>query len=137
MNDPDSAVAAAWVYSNYIDEPITMRRDVVEPAGMEDYFYHQDDLFNVVALTNASGAVVERITYGDYGFPTVTNAAGAFVSTESTIGNPFLFTGREWEPEIRFFYYRTRYMDPGLGRFATRDVIGVWGDEINQGNAFG
>jgi RHS repeat-associated protein len=131
------SVAATYVYGNSIDEPLSMRRDTNGPAagGVVDYFYCQDDLFNVTTITDSGGAVVERLKYGDYGFPTITDANGAYLSNESTVGNPFLFTGREWEPEIRFFYYRTRYMEPTWGRFTTRGRIGTWGDATNHGNA--
>ncbi|MDO8526089.1 MAG: RHS repeat-associated core domain-containing protein, partial [Deltaproteobacteria bacterium] len=44
-----------------IDQLIAMER------GEETYFYHTDTLGNVVALTNASGAIVERYTYTAYG----------------------------------------------------------------------
>ncbi len=32
------------------------------------------------------------------------------------------------------YHYRTRYLEPSLGRFTVRDLIGVWGDEGNVGN---
>ena len=54
----------------------------------------------------------------------------------STIGNPYLFTGREYDPETGLYYYRTRYLDPVAGRFTTRDVIGLWGDEAELGNGY-
>jgi RHS repeat-associated protein len=47
-----------------------------------------------------------------------------------------LFTGREYDPETGWYYYRTRYLDPVAGRFTTRDTIGIWGDAANLGNGY-
>jgi RHS repeat-associated protein len=37
------------------------------------------------------------------------------------------FTGREWDPETGFYYYRARYYDPKVGRFISEDPIGLAG----------
>lgn len=153
-------LAATYVYGNYIDEPIQMSRDF-DGAGtgtVQNFFYHQDDLFNVVALTAGSGsaagggvtvpveegqplsfalgAVVERVIYGDYGAPEFKTAAGGRAGTASVAKSPYQFTGRDWDHEARLYHYRTRYMEPTWGRFTTRDSIGTWGDAGSAGNAF-
>ena len=46
-----------------------------------------------------------------------------------------LYCGRRYDTETGLYWYRTRYMDPVLGRFTSRDLIGVWGDLLNMGNA--
>ena len=116
--------------------------------GGQSYFSHRDDLYNVVGLVDAAtGQVVERYTYDDYGTPTVwvedgenpgawvehTTANGA---PASAIGNPFLFTGRRWDPQLQLYDYRTRYYDPALGRFLRIDTIGLYGDPNNLGNPY-
>jgi RHS repeat-associated protein len=40
---------------------------------------------------------------------------------------PFTYTGREWEPEVRMYFFRARFMDPRLGRFISQDPIGFDG----------
>ncbi len=94
--------------------------------GGNDYYYHTDDLFNVVALTDKDGNVVETYDYDDYGNPTTT----------SSVGNPYLFNGRRYDEETSYYYYRTRYLDPQAGRFTTRDIIGIWGDPNNLGSGY-
>lgn len=37
------------------------------------------------------------------------------------------FTGRDWDPETGLAHYRTRYLDPRLGRFVSEDLIGLRG----------
>ena len=122
---------ASYVYGNYVDEVLTMRR------GGEDYYYHGDDMHNVVKLTDGDGLVVEGYDYGDYGAPEFYDEDGALTSaTASAFGNPYLFSGREWEEELGLYHFRNRYMDPALGRFTSRDPLGLWGDAANLGNGY-
>jgi len=126
-----ASLSASYVYGNYIDEVLTMRR------GTSDYYYHGDDQHNVVKLTDNTGAVVESYDYGDYGQPEFYDASGALLDvSESPFGNPYLFTGRRWDEELGYYYFRNRYMDPALGRFVSRDPIGLWGDAANLGNGY-
>lgn len=120
---------ATYVYGLYIDEILNMQRG-------SDFYYHADDYYNVMALTNAAGTVVERYEYDDYGRAVDPTTLNPIAGTPSGIGNPYLFTGRRLDPETGWYYYRTRYLDPLSGRFTTRDSIGTWGDEVSLGNAF-
>ena len=79
--------------------------------------------------------MVERYDYGHFGQPEFYNAAGTPL-TGTAYGNPYLFTGRRFDPESGFYYYRARYYDPRVGQFTTRDPIGVWGDPLNMGNGY-
>jgi len=118
---------ATFVHGLYIDEVLSMRR------GAADLFFHSDDMHNVVAATSAAGGIVERYEYQDFGQPTFFNAAGAQIA-QSAIDNPHLLTGRRYDPETGFYYYRTRHLDPVAGRFISRDAIGLWGDPTGMGN---
>ena len=113
----------------------------------ETYYYIQDDLYNVVALTDDDGEVVERYTYADYGMPTVwvedTQNPGTWIEHTSitgapisSVGNPFMFTGRRWDAALELYDYRTRYYNPALGRFLRIDTIGLYGDPNNLGNPY-
>jgi len=98
-----------------LDEPVRMNT----VAGAE-FYYHQDGLGSVVALTNASGFLVESYAYGPYGETTEASA----------VSNPFRYTGREYDAETGLYYYRARYYSLGLGRFLEPDPIG-FGDGLN------
>jgi RHS repeat-associated protein len=135
--DDSGDTLATYVYGNYIDEVLQMRRDVDGTGGPEDYYYLHDDMHNVMALTDATGTVVERYQYDDYGQPTYSDGSFAPLgSAASAYDNPYLFTGRRFDNETGWYYYRTRYLDPFTGRFTTRDTIGIWGDSYNVGNGF-
>jgi RHS repeat-associated protein len=40
------------------------------------------------------------------------------------VGNWFLFTGREYDFETGYYYYRSRTYDPGTGTFLQEDPLG-------------
>jgi RHS repeat-associated protein len=121
--DSGGATKATYVYGNYVDEVLTMDR------GGQTYYYHQNALWSVAAITNNAAAVVERYAYDAYGAPTVTNGAGVPVppntwgAAHSGIANPYLFTGRELDEETGLYSYRARQYDAGKGRFLQRDPI--------------
>jgi RHS repeat-associated protein len=146
MSKPLSSVLgsiATYVYGRYIDEVLQMQRcgtgilpvDCTTGVPPVDYYYHTDDLYNVMAVTDGAGNVVERYEYDDYGTPMVMAPDGT-VFASSTIGNPYLFTGRRYDAETSWYHYRTRYLDPAAGRFTTRDTIGIWGDPYELGNGY-
>ena len=132
--DAAGATQATYVYGRYIDEVLNMRRGTGVPP-VEDFFFHADDLYHVMAVTNATGEVVERYEYLDYGQPEFFDESGISIP-QSAIANPYLFTGRRYDVEIAWYYYRTRYLDPITGRFTTRDTLGTWHDLPNLGNGY-
>jgi RHS repeat-associated protein len=111
-----------YVYGSYIDEPLMMM-----PVGggpVKKYYYHANNLYNVTAITDKNGVVVERYNYSPYGEATILDAAGTTVLGASTIANPWTFTGRRLDAETGLMYYRARYYDVDLGRFIGRDPLG-------------
>lgn len=126
--DETNATHATYIYGVDIDEVLNMRR------GGTDAYYHCDDLENVLKVTDGSAVVAESYDYGDYGEPLDADTLAPIA--ESTVGNPYLFTGRRFDPETAWYYFRTRYLDPFVGRFTTRDTIGMWGDPLNLGNGY-
>lgn len=125
--DGGGSVQATYVYGRFVDEVLSMQR-----SG-SDFYYHQDDLFNVTAVTNDSGTVVERYEYGAFGEPSFFDGSDTSIGG-TAIGNEYLFNGRRCDPETGLYYFRTRYMDPQAGRFIGRDRIGLYGDPNNLGN---
>ena len=57
-------------------------------------------------MTDKDGNAVERYEYGDYGVPTFFR--GATQLAGSAIGNEFLFTGQQFDPESGLYDYRAR-----------------------------
>jgi RHS repeat-associated protein len=100
-----------YIYGPGLDEPVLMQ------VGATRYYYLFDSLGSVIGLTDASGNLVEAYRYSPYGQPL----------QASTVGNPYLFTGREFDSETGLYYYRARYYSPQLRRFIEPDPIGFEG----------
>jgi RHS repeat-associated protein len=121
--DDRGATQATYVYGNYVDETLTMDR------GGQTYYYHQNALWSVEAVTDRAGNAVERYSYDAYGSPNLTDGAGVPVppnpwgTAHSAIGNSDLFTGRQMDEETGLYFYRARYDDPVKGRFLSRDPL--------------
>ena len=81
--DGNGILVAAWDYGVYIDELLAMHRDTNGDGVLDTtYYYLQDDLYNVIGLTDASGNVLERYAYEDYGAPSFYTGAGRFHRAE-------------------------------------------------------
>ena len=84
---------------------------------------HRNQQYSITAVTDGSGAVVERYAYTAYGTPTITDASGT-PRTTTAVGNRYTYTGREWDEALSLYHYRARMYDPVSGRFVSRDPIG-------------
>ena len=113
--DGNQNVQASYVYGVGVDEVLAMERNG------RVYFYSTDGLGSVTDLTDITGSRVEHMTYDAYGAP----------NAQSTVGNSYLFTGREFEPEISLYYYRFRFYDPTIGRFLSADPSGFSEGDLN------
>jgi RHS repeat-associated protein len=128
--NPAGATVATYTYGNYLDEVLTMER------GGQIYYYHPNALWNVEALSDASGNATERYTYDAYGGVTVLDgsyaplALNAWGTPHSAVANSFLFTGRELDEETGIYEYRNRYYDSNKGRFLQRDPMD-YDEEMN------
>lgn len=134
--DASGLTQATYVYGNYIDEVLKMNR------GGQDFYFHQNALWSVEAITDSGGSVLERYSYDSYGLPSVTDGSGNPIppnpwgTPHSAIGNPWMFTGRQLDEETGLLFYRARYLDTEKGRFLQRDPIGIWEDAANLGNGY-
>jgi RHS repeat-associated protein len=68
-----------------------------------------------IVLTDDDQNVIVRYEYDVF---------GAIRSEVGTSDNPRKFTGKEYESDVRLYYFAARYYDPYIGRFITRDPAG-------------
>jgi RHS repeat-associated protein len=128
----------AFTFGNYVDEPVTMIRKW--GSSTDTAWYLQGGNYNIEALTDRTGTVEERYEYTPYGKPTVYTGVGTdgkwftsddVSSTTSAKGNNILFQGRELDAETGNDFFRARYYQPTLGRFASRDPLRLDGGDGN------
>ena len=97
----------------------------------KDYFYDRDILGNINAVIDSTGTKLVSYAYGDFGEVTETIADIDEARLAAKV-NPFKFKGYFFDNETGFYYLKSRYYSPELGRFISAD------DEIGQvGNTMG
>lgn len=115
----DTVLDKTFVYADYMDDPIVM------VTGTGRYYYAKDRQFNIKAVTDNDGNIVESYEYSAYGVMTIFDNAGVDITaTGSAIGNPYGYTGRRWDSATELWYYRNRMYSPSMGRFMQRDPAG-------------
>ena len=106
---------------SYIDEVLAYMQTV---GGNTQRFYpHANHLYSVAALTDSTGAVVERYSYNAYGKQTITGPSGG-VRSRSSVGWDRGFTGYVADNETSLLHARARQYSPTLGRFIGRNQFG-------------
>ena len=114
----DYVLARKFIYGPGNDEPICMV-DVANSNAL--YYYHRacpeqsrgDGLGSVVALLNSSGTVVETYEYDAFGNTTICDGNGTpRANNISAYDNPYMYTGRRYDPETGLYYYRARIYSP-------------------------
>jgi len=141
---PQFTVSLSYIWGGrYVDDLVRRDRtttDYGQQPVTETLYAVQDANWNVVALAEPDGDVVERFIYDAYGRatpldPDFTAYSGANYQWTH------LYTGRELDPESGLMHYRNRYYHTGLGRFVSRDPIGYGGGinlhEYVRGRAVG
>jgi RHS repeat-associated protein len=80
----------------------------------DTHYYLTDGLGSTMALTDASGSVVNTYEYDVF---------GAVRSSTGSQPNEFKFTGEQVDATTGLEYLRARYYDQGTGRFVSRDPV--------------
>jgi RHS repeat-associated protein len=75
-------------------------------------FYGYDGFGTVRQLTDPTGAVTDTYDYDAWG-----NAVNATGSTP----NNYRYRGEQYDPDLRLYYLRARYLNPLSGKFLTTD----------------
>ena len=108
--DASGTVLAVYVHDG-LDRPVSMTR------GGVTYHYLLDRLGNVLGLTDGAGTLVISYRYDPWGNVIATGGSN------TALVNPFRFSGREWDAESGFYFFRARFYDPAVGRFISRDPV--------------
>ncbi len=113
--------------------PYTRVNKVDVPWISNIYYYEKDHLWSIIRITTNTGWIIDEYSYTVFGKAYKKNTLGVYkplTSIKSDIWNTRLYTGREYDREINLYYLRARYYDANLGRFISRDPIGMK-DNVN------
>jgi len=111
-------------WTNYLSaggEMVAMRVDRSDATIYTRYF-HKDHLGSIATITDAAGAVVERLSYDAWGkrrFPNGQDDPSGSIASQTTRG----FTGHEQLADVGLIHMNGRVYDPMLGRFGTPDPM--------------
>ena len=113
--DSGSTMGLRYTYGLATDDVLAIR-----DAGGNHYYVVQDLLHSVRGLVKRDGTWVLSQRFGPYGAVIArdTNATGP------GFGVRYGWTGREYDAETGWYYFRARYFDPAVRRFVQEDPIG-------------
>ena len=103
--------------------------------GNETYYYQKDPLGNISKILDKTGVVVVQYKYDAWG-KCQTTVVDSAANTIATL-NPFRYRGYYFDTETGFYFLKTRYYDPEIGRFMTIDDLSYLDpDSINGLNLY-
>jgi RHS repeat-associated protein len=103
---------------------------VLRENGEERLYSLADPNWNVIAICNAVGNVVERYNYNAFGKRNVFDS-GFTVKADSDFNWNRTFTGQVLDSETDLILYRNRFYSATLGRFVTRDPVAYSSEDMN------
>jgi len=105
-----------YMRSRSIDEVFSQ-----ESTNLPEAWLLPDHLGTIQAVASASGQASTLFAYDTF---------GNRVQDGVTLTR-FGFTGRELDSETDLYFYRSRYLDSGIGAFLIQDTIGFGGNDTN------
>jgi RHS repeat-associated protein len=101
---------------------------VKQSQGFDDvWFYHCDHLGTPQEMSDQTGAIVWKAQYKAWGECKVEQAKSDFFENSEIISNNIRFQGQYYDGETGLHYNRYRYYSPYVGRFISKDPIGLLG----------
>lgn len=122
---------------HWSDKPYSVHRDPLwkttkQSKGFDDvWFYHCDHLGTPQEMTDHSGAIIWKAQYKAWGECQTEKAKSNFFENSEIISNNIRFQGQYFDLETGLHYNRYRYYSPYVGRFVSKDPIGLLGGSNN------
>ena len=128
-----SATTKRYVWSPvYVDALILRDRDTNADGTLDERLWVQQDAnWNVTALLDGSGAVVERYAYDPYGVRIVYDASYTVRSGGSSYDFQHGFQGRPYDAISATYNFRNREVSATLGRPIQVDMLRFGAGDVN------
>jgi RHS repeat-associated protein len=115
----------------YIDALVLRDRSTLNNSTLDERLWVQQDMeYNVTALLNTSGGVVERYIYDPYGKVTFLSPTWGNLSS-SAYAWVYLHQGGRLDTTSQLYYFRNRDYSSTLGRWLQLDPIGFSAGDVN------
>ncbi|ENX55387.1 hypothetical protein F902_03457 [Acinetobacter higginsii] len=118
---------------DWTDQPYHIAKDPLwrktAPAKSLDNicFYHCDHLGTPQEMSDAQGQMVWKAEYKAWGERVSAKSASSFFENSEIVTNNIRFQGQYFDEETGLHYNRYRYYSPYVGRFISKDPIGLLG----------
>ncbi len=132
------AATAQYVWSPvYVDALVLRDRDTDANGSLDERRWVQQDAnWNVTALLDNSGAVVERYAYDPYGNFTIYDASWTSRSS-SSYAWLYQHQGLRYDGGAGLYHARARDLSPSLGRWLQNDPAGFGAGDVDLYRAYG
>jgi len=124
---------------------VALDRGMILNVIFNTYYYHDSNLGNVNQITDSSGAVVQTYDYDAFG--NIVNQTGSTPNGGQALTEAYRYKTKEYSPETGLVFFGARYYNPLIGRFITKDPLGMvdgpnqyiycWDDPVNKIDAYG
>jgi RHS repeat-associated protein len=115
----------------YVDAMVLRDRDTNADGSLDERLWVQQDAnWNVTALVNGSGVVVERYAYDPYGAQSVYNASWSSIGS-SAYSWVHGYQGRPFDSTSGTNNFRNREVSPTLGRPIQVDMLRFAAGDVN------
>lgn len=118
---------------DWSDKPYSVHRDPLWKAtkqskGFDDvWFYHCDHLGTPQEMSDHTGAIIWKAEYKAWGECRAEKAKSSFFENSEIISNNIRFQGQYFDEETGLHYNRYRYYSSYVGRYVSKDPIGLLG----------
>jgi RHS repeat-associated protein len=116
--DGNGALVTRRLFGDGVDEVVAR----ISAAGTAAW-YLSDVRGSVTNVTDATGAVLDTVTYDGFGNVTAESAPSA--------GDRYKYTGRERDPDTRLQYNRLRWYDPATATWLSEDPLDFAAGDAN------
>ena len=118
---------------DWSDTPYSLQRDPLWKISQKATewndigFYHCDHLGTPQEMTDHTGVIIWRANYLAWGKCKTEKAKSSFFENSEILSNNIRFQGQYFDQETGLHYNRYRYYSPYVGRFISKDPIGLLG----------
>ncbi|UJA02039.1 RHS repeat-associated core domain-containing protein [Acinetobacter johnsonii] len=117
-----------WTDQQYSVYKDPLWKTTKQSKGFDDvWFYHCDHLGTPQEMSDHTGAIIWKAEYKAWGECKTEKAKSNFFENSEIISNNIRFQGQYFDLETGLHYNRYRYYSPYVGRYVSKDPIGLLG----------
>src|SRR4030095_8588375 len=132
-NQPEKSYIYFGAFADQVNENGVVSKHITSAPGTgiplayhisgNSYYPVIDGRYNLIALMDANGNIVETYRYETFGTPHIFNSSGTEIST-SQFGVEPIFGGQKYYSSIGLYVSKSRLLDPFLGVYLSPDPAG-------------